>query len=227
MEHTDYCQQEWSRFDLLAVPYEMWAYNPDSGRLRWLSEAVMSDSVCSSPIEADGIIYAMGERGGGSVAIKTGGKGDVTKTHLAWEGKNGSRIGTPILWENRLYWISSGIVNCRDAKTGEEIYAERIPGNATPDSSSSLGGNRGGFGGGRGRGGFGRSADYASAVAVDGHLFQITGSGKTLVVKMTKDFKFVGRNKIAEDGSRFSGTPAIDDGQFFLRSDKHLYCIAK
>ena len=146
---------------------------------------------------------------------------------LAWEGKNGSRIGTPILWENRLYWISSGIVNCRDAKTGEEIYAERIPGNATPDSSSSLGGNRGGFGGGRGRGGFGRSADYASAVAVDGHLFQITGSGKTLVVKMTKDFKFVGRNKIAEDGSRFSGTPAIDDGQFFLRSDKHLYCIAK
>lgn len=205
---------------VLAVPYELWAYNPESGKLRWLSEAVMSDSVCGSPIAQDGMIYAMGERGGGSVAIKTGGKGDVTRTHIAWEGKNGSRIGTPILWENRLYWISSGIANCRDAKTGEEIYAERLPGS----SSARNGGGRGGFGG---RGGGGRSSDYASPVAVAGHLFQTAGSGETLVIKMSKEYEFVGRNKLEGNGARFSGTPAIDNGQLFLRSDKNLYCIAK
>jgi len=185
----------------------------------------MSDSICGSPIAKDGLIYAMGERGGGSVAVQAGGKGDVTKTHIAWEGKNGSRIGTPILWENRMYWISSGIANCRDAKTGEEIYAERISGG----SSTSSGGGRGGFSGrGKfgGRGGGGRSSDYASPVAVAGHLFQITGSGETLVLKLGKEFEFIGRNKLESDGARFSSTPAIDNGQLFLRSDQNLYCIS-
>lgn len=212
---------------LLAVPYEIWAYNPENGRLRWSCEAVMSDSLCGSPIVKDGLVYAMGERGGGSVAIKAGGKGDVTKTHLAWEGKNGSRIGTPILWDNRLYWIGSGIANCRDAKTGEEIFAERVPGgdSSSGRSSGGFGGrSRGGFGGRRGGGG-GRGSDYSSPVAVAGHLFQITGSGETLVLKLTKEFKFVGRNKLTDD-SRFSGTPAVDNGQLFIRSDKNLYCIA-
>ena len=216
---------------LLAVPYELWAYNPENGRLRWSSEAVMSDSVCGSPIEKDGIIYAMGERGGGSVAIKAGGKGDVTKTHLKWEGKNGARIGTPILWEGRLYWIGSGIANCRDAKTGEEVFAERVPAAAGNGgvSSGGFGGRSGGgfsgFGGGRRGGGGGRGSDYSSPVAAGGHLFQVTGSGETLVLKLSKEFKFVGRNKLT-DGSRFSGTPAIDNGQLFIRSDKNLYCIA-
>ncbi len=218
---------------ILAVPYELWAYNPENGKLRWLSEAVLSDSMCGSPIEENGIIYAMGERGGGSVAIKSGGKGDVSKTHLAWEGKNGSRIGTPIFWDDRLYWISASIVNCRDARTGQEIFAERVPGGSvSPAGGADRGGSGGarrnfrggGFGGGRGgRGG----ADYSSPVAVSGHLFQTLSSGETLVVKLTKDFQFVGRNKIANDGSRFTATPAIDNGQLFVRSDRNLYCIGK
>jgi outer membrane protein assembly factor BamB len=213
---------------VLAVPYEIWAYNPANGKLRWLSEAVASDSMCGSPIEKDGVIYAMGERGGGSVAIKAGGKGDVTKTHLAWEGKNGSRIGTPVFWDDRLYWIGSSIINCRDARTGEEIYAERVPGGASSASRSSGGdrGGRGGFGGGRGGFGGRGGADYSSPVAVNGHLYQTLSSGETLVLKMTKDFQFVGRNKIAKDGSKFSATSAIDNGQLFLRSNKNLYCIA-
>jgi outer membrane protein assembly factor BamB len=222
---------------VISVPYEFWGLNPENGKLRWLSEALQTDSSTGSAIAKDGMIYAMGERGGGSVAIRAGGKGDVTKSHIAWEGKDGNRIGTPILWDNKLFFVRSSIVNCRDARTGEEIYAERVasagitPAAAGPGRGAPGGGGftRGGGSGGRTRGGGGGrgGSDYASPVAANGMMYQVLASGTTLVVKLSDKYELVGQNKLIKDGSRFSSTPAISHNNLFIRSDKNLYCIGE
>lgn len=218
------------RADLaIAVPSEVWGFNPDTGKLRWYATGLQSDSFCNSVVTDGSAVFAMSERGGGSVAIKAGGKGDVSATHTLWTGANGSRIATPILWENRLYWISGSIATCRDAKTGAEIYTERIESTgAAAAVAPSQGGNQGFGGGGGRRGGGGMGGgDYASPVAANGHLYHVSRRGEVLVIKLGPKFEIIARNKIEGDTSDHSATPAISNGQLFLRSAKMLYCIGE
>ncbi len=209
---------------VLSVPGEIWGVNPENGKLRWYSEGLRGDSACGSVVTDGGIIYAVGDRGAGSLAVKAGGKDDVSKTRIDWTGGSGARIPTPLLWEGRLYWISGSLANCRDAKTGKDIYAERLPGAASSsgDSPRSFEGR----GQGGGRGGMG-GQDYASPVAANGLLYQVTRRGETLVIRLGPSFELAARNRFASDTSDFSGTPAISDGQLFIRSAKNLYCIAE
>lgn len=211
---------------VISVPGEVWGFNPDTGKLRWYAGGLQSDSVCNSVIADGSTVITMGERGGGSVAIKAGGKGDVSATHTLWTGSNGPRIPTPILWEGRLHWISSNIATCRDAKTGAEIYSERIEssGSGGSENSGGFGGAGGGFGGGGRRGGGG---DYSSPVAANGHLYQVTRRGEVIVIKLGPKFELVARNRIEGDTSDHSATPAISNGNLFLRSSRTLYCIGE
>jgi outer membrane protein assembly factor BamB len=218
---------------VLSVPDEIWGINPETGKLRWYSEGLRGDSVCNSAITDKGIIYALGERGGGSLAVRAGGKGDVTQSNLAWTGPNGPRIPTPVLWEGRLYWVSGSLANCRDAATGKEIYAERLPsasgtaaaesGPETRDRDSGGGFDRGGRGGGGGD----RGQGYSSPVAANGYLYQIVQRGEMVVIKMGPTFELVARNRFRGDNSDFSATPAISEGQMFIRSARHLYCVGE
>lgn len=201
----------------IAVPGEIWAFNPDTGKLRWYAQGLQSDSVCNSLVTDGRAVFAMSERGGGSVAVKAGGKGDVSATNTLWTGPNGSRISTPILWEDRLYWVSGSIATCRDAKTGAEIYTERIESSGAQDFGGGGGRRGGGMGGG----------DYASPVAANGHLYHVGRRGEVLVIKLGPKFELIARNKIEGDSSDHSATPAISDGQLFLRSAKTLYCVGE
>jgi outer membrane protein assembly factor BamB len=226
---TPVISQSGDRVDvLISVPGEIWALNPETGKLRWYCDGLMSDSVCNSLLVEDDVIYALGERGGGSLAVRAGGQGNVSASHTVWTGANGPRIPTPILWEGRLHWISGSIAACRDAATGAEIYTERL---ATSSELAAAGRSAppeggGGFGRGRGGGGMG-GQDYASPVAAGGYLFHVTRRGEVLVTKMGSNFELVARNRIEGDNSDFSATPAISDGQLFLRSARTVYCIAE
>ena len=212
---------------VIAVPQEIWAFNPDTGKLRWYCESVDSDSMCSSVVAHDGIVYAVEGRNGGSVAVRAGGEGDVTKTHVLWSGRDRGRIGTPIYFEDRLYWISGGIANCIDAKTGKPIFKNRL-GSATavvdePESERPArgGGGRGGRGGGGGRGG----QDYSSPVVADGKLYYVNRSGQTTVIKLGTEYEQLASNRFESDTSDYNATPAIVDGELFIRSNAFLYCV--
>lgn len=208
----------------IAVPGEVWGFNPDTGKLRWYATGLQSDSVCNSVVTDGSAVFAMSERGGGSVAIKAGGKGDVSATNTLWTGPNGSRISTPVLYEGRLYWISGSIATCRDAETGAEIYNERIESTGAAPLQE---GNQG-FGGGGRRGGGGMGGgDYASPVVANGHMYHVGRRGEVLVVKLGPKFELISRNAIEGDTSDHSATPAISNGQLFLRSAKMLYCIGE
>jgi outer membrane protein assembly factor BamB len=227
------------RTDLvIAVPFEVWGLNPESGKLRWYCEALGVNYYCSSVVTDGDVIYGVEQNmGGGSIAVRAGGKGDVTQTHVVWSGRDNNRIGTPLIHEGRLYFVSGKVVNCVDAKTGERVYQERVAGGAAPAQPSGQPGQSGQPGGGRNRfgggggfgGGFGGGRggqDYSSPIAADGKIYWVARSGEAYVLKLGDTFERLAVNRVTEDREDFSATPAVSDGQLFIRSSKHLYCIA-
>jgi outer membrane protein assembly factor BamB len=80
--------------------------------------------------------------------------------------------------------------------------------------------------GGGGMGG-GMSGDYASPVVAEGKLYYTTRSGNMFVIQLGSEFRQLAVNRVTEDVEDFSGTPAISNGELFIRSNKHLYCVAE
>jgi hypothetical protein len=78
----------------------------------------------------------------------------------------------------------------------------------------------GGFGGGRGQ-------DYSSPVASDGKLYFFSRAGKGTVLALGTEFDQLASNTFASDDEQFSATPAISNGELFVRSSRRLYCIAQ
>ncbi|MEQ8786721.1 MAG: PQQ-binding-like beta-propeller repeat protein [Pirellulaceae bacterium] len=259
---------------VFSVPYELWAFNPENGKLRWYCESINSSSMCASAVAHDGVIYAVGGQSGGSIAVRTGGKDDVTESHVVWTGRDRGRIGTPVYHDGRLYFVSSKVVNCLDAKTGDRIYQSRLTsaGESTADARDDadsaddndpprgrggfgggsgpggpggrggfsgrggFGGGRGGFGGGGfGGGGFGGGGgfagrggqDYSSPVIADGKLYYVARSGDMHVVALGSQFKQLATNRFSSDDGEFNATPAISNGELFIRSSKYLYCVSE
>tara|TARA_R110002049_G_scaffold4601_5_gene32739 strand:+ start:1032097 stop:1033578 length:1482 start_codon:yes stop_codon:yes gene_type:complete len=125
------------RTDLvIGVPFEFWGLNPDTGKLRWYSEIMDTDQYSSSVVESGGVVYGIEGRGGGSVAVKVGGKGDVTESNTVWNGNDSSRFGSPLVYDGRVYFFSGGIANCIDANDGSSIFKERLPSSDTADRGS-------------------------------------------------------------------------------------------
>ena len=130
---------------MLGVPFEFWGLNPETGKLRWYSEIMNTDQYSSSVVESGGVVYGIEGRGGGSVAVKIGGKGDVTDSNTVWSGNDSSRFGSPLIYDGRVYFFSNGVANCISAEDGNSIFKGRLPGASVAD--------RGGDGGGRPEGG--------------------------------------------------------------------------
>jgi hypothetical protein len=191
---------------ILALPNELWALNPDTGKLRWYASTGMSGNVAPSVVPGKGVVYAFGGFPQlAAVAVKTGGKGDVTASHVLWSSRDSSYIPTPVLHEGRLYFASdAGFAVCLDAKTGSLLYKERLPG-----ASAS------------GRGG---KPFYASAVLANGQVYAVSRRNGTFVFPAAPEFKVVAQNKLTDD-TQFNATPALDGQTIFLRSDRYLYCI--
>ena len=223
---------------VIGAPNEIWAINPATGKLKWYCTAMATDQFNSSVVVSDGMIYAVEGRGGGSIAVKAGGKGDVTASNVVWSGKDSNRFATPLIYEGRMYLISGGTAKCLNAADGKEIFQSRLqasaasgepaaggsPGQAAPGQPAG-----GGFGGGgRGRGGFGggRGSDYSSPVIGDGKIYYVTRAGDIHVLKASDSFEKLATNRLTVDAEDFSASPAISNGQIFIRSSKHLYCVS-
>lgn len=223
---------------VIGVPYEFWSLNPKTGKLLWYCDAINSNSMCSSVVAADGVVYAVesGPGGGGGVAVKVGGQGNVTESHRVWSNRDRSRVGTPVIHEGLMYYVSSGIAYAVDVKTGEQVYRGRLQGSSRSENSESsddrenrFGGNRfggGRFGGGGGRGG-GGGQDYSSPIIADGKLFYARRNGDVYVLKLGREFQQLAVNNFASADGDFSATPAVSDGELFIRGGKLLYCVTQ
>jgi outer membrane protein assembly factor BamB len=225
----------------LSVIGEIWGLSNTTGKLRWFADGVNSRNAQVSLIVDNGVVYAAGEE---AYAVKVNGKGDVSESNTIWEGRIRTSYATPVLVDGHLFSVSSSIVECIDAKSGERVFQERLVssggggGNgqrgggdrdfAGPGGGpgGGFGGGRGGFGGGRGRGGPG-GGDYASPVVANGKIYVTTNAGNIHVFEAKPEFNLLASNDMSFDKSGFGATPAVSDGCLFLRSNTHLYCIGE
>jgi outer membrane protein assembly factor BamB len=186
---------------VVSVQDRVLGLDPENGKELWRAEGVHR-YVCPSVVAHEGIVYAIGG-GSTSLAVKAGGRGDVTKTHVVWRENKGSNVGSPIYFQGHLYWASDGggTVFCQDAATGKVIYSERL----APASGQIWG----------------------SPVLADGNLYYVSKDRGVYVVAADRKFKLLAHNVIAGDKSRSNASLAVSNGQLFLRNDEYLYCIGK
>jgi outer membrane protein assembly factor BamB len=189
---------------VVAVPGEVWGLDPRTGKLRWHAEMGLTGNVSPSVIVDGETVYVFGGfRSSGSLAVRAGGRGDVSKTHVLWTSRTSSYVATPVLHDGHLYWIDDkGLAFCADAKTGKEIYKERVR-----EITS----------GGR--------PVYASPVVAGEKVVVVSRYDGTIVLPATPRYEVLAHNVFEGDDSDSSGTPALVDGRIYLRSGKFLYAI--
>ena len=128
------------------------------------------------------------------IAIRSGGKDDVRQTHVKWSVNEGiGQVPSPLVYRGRVYLVKhGGIVTCFNAETGDRIYSEKL----------------------------GPRVYYnASPVAADGKIYFCSWSGVVFVLQAGDTFKVLSRNKL---GERINATPALVDGNIYLRTAKHI-----
>ena len=87
---------------LFGVPGKVIAIDPTSGQQVWSADSPIQDAVCSSILVDNGVAYIMGGRNGKGIAIRLGGTGDVTDTHILWNRPIRSSICTPVIYGDRM-----------------------------------------------------------------------------------------------------------------------------
>ncbi len=187
---------------VLNVKDRMLGFDPASGEQLWTFTTRQAFGA-PSPIAHEGRIYSYVSHPNALVAMRPGGQGDVTKTHLIWKAERiGSSVTSPVLYQGRLYGIDrQGIVGCVDAATGKVLYRQRLQAE--------------------------NAKFYASPVAADGKIYFVSREHGVYVVAAGPKFSVLAVNRFGADTSVCNATPAIHDGQLLLRSNRFLYCLGK
>ncbi|MEX2142236.1 MAG: PQQ-binding-like beta-propeller repeat protein, partial [Pirellulales bacterium] len=184
---------------VVAIMRKILGFNPATGKELWSCETNINWYMAPSMVAHEGVVYSVGGRSGGALAVRAGGRGDVTATHRLWTGRKGSNVTSPVYHDGHVYWMHEnlGIAYCAKASSGEIVYEVRVP-------------NCGQV--------------YASPVLGDGKLYYFARDGKTYVLPAEPRFEVLAVNSLGERGT-FNASPAIADRRVYLRSNRYLYCI--
>jgi outer membrane protein assembly factor BamB len=186
--------------DELVVAGSQWivSYQPTTGKELWRVDHGSGFSLVPRPVAGQGMVYFSTGFGKAQLwAIRLGGKGDVTKTHVAWKAtKQIPTKPSPVLIDGRVIVMAdSGVASCFDAVTGKVLWVKRVAGNYS-----------------------------ASPLWADGKLFLASQEGKISVVKPSETFELVAENELE---GQFMASPIAIGRSLFVRSDTHLYRIEK
>ena len=179
---------------------EIFAFDPVTGKKLWWCAGV-EDYIVPVPVFHDGIVYCLGGRSNRAIAVKLGGRGDVTKTHKLWESTTGANVTSPVYHDGYLYWASDkAIENCLRASDGEEVYRERLPT---------------------------RGRIYSSIVRAGNKLYVTTRDQGIVVLAAKPEYEELAVNVIESDQTLMNASPAVSENQILLRTDRFLYCIGE
>jgi len=186
--------------DELAVTVKGWilGFDPKTGKELWRCAAI-DDYICPSIVSHEGILYALGGRRSNAVAVRSGGRGDVTATHKLWQADVGANVCSPVVHDGHLYWVSDRVrtAYCLSLSDGSVKYAERVG-----------------------------PQPYASTLLADSRFYVVTRTGGTLVLAAKPQFEQLALNKL-DDQSQFNASAIVCNGTLILRSDENLYCLKK
>jgi outer membrane protein assembly factor BamB len=186
---------------VVAATRKVRSYDFESGKLLWETAGLGMNTI-PSPVQQGDLVYVMsGYRDPNLMAIRLGRSGDLTGTDaIVWSQTRGtSYTSSPVLHDGKLYVLTDrGMLSCFNAATGEPYYhQERLPG---PHSFK------------------------ASPVGAAGKLYLASEEGDVIVVKMGPQFEVIATNTLKDQ--MFIASPAIVDGEIFLRGQSTLFCIS-
>ena len=185
---------------IVSASRKVHAYDFETGKPLWEC-AGLGQNTIPAPVTDGSLVFVMsGFRNPNLLAIRLGRDGDLTGTDaVVWQNQRGnSYTSSPVLADGKLYVLTdSGMLSCFDAKTGKAYYQQqRLP---KPYNFK------------------------ASLVAAGGKLYLASEEGDVIVVNMGEKFEVVATNTL--EGQTFIGTPAIADGEIYLRGQNTLFCI--
>ena len=168
--------------------------DPRSGSPLWTVGGMRRECI-PTPVIANGLLYAVS---GPTLAIRPGGRGDVTESHVVWENSRGSPVVPSAIVVGDYYYLvdDDGIATCLKVDSGERVWQKRLPGAFT-----------------------------ASPVATASHIYFTSEAGETTVIKAHQSsYEQVSRSGLDES---VYASAAITNTQLLIRTTKHLWCIAK
>ena len=171
------------------------SYDPRNGKRHWIVDGPTEQFVASMVYDGKYVLATGGYPERHTLAIRPGGKGNVTDTHIAWRTTRGAAyVPSPIISGRYLLMVAdSGIASCFEARTGKRHWMERLPGGHSP-----------------------------SPVSADGLVYFVSDRGVTTIIRPSETFAVIAKNELGEP---VSASPAISQGQIFLRTHQNLYCI--
>ena len=188
---------------VLNAPRRVMGFDPDTGTEMWRCDGIPDGYICPTVITHEDVVFAIGGRKNTAIAVRAGGRGDVTQTHVLWTTDRGSNVSSPVYLDGHLYWCheSRGKAYCLDAKTGKIVYEESL----TPRPG----------------------LIYSSFTAADGKLYAPSQEKGTYVVAAKPEFQQLAVNQFQDDASRTNGSIAVSNNQLIMRTDKAIYCIGQ
>ena len=151
-----------------------------------------------SPFAYEGVIYtSRGYRSSPFLAIRPGGSGDVSSSHVVWRVPSGAPyISSLVQYDGLIYMVGDvGVLTVTDLKSGERVFQERIGGVYT-----------------------------ASPVAADGKVYLTSEDGEIIVVEAGRTPRILARNRL---NARLLASPAVSSGRLFIRSDDALIAVGR
>ena len=170
-------------------------HDVETGKQIW-SVYSRGEGVTSSPVLGEDLIFTSSGFEAPTIrAIRPGGNGDVTESHIVWEQKRGvPALPSPLYVEPFLYTITrSNILHCIEAKTGDVVWQERLDGNYS-----------------------------ASPLLADGRIYITSEEGITTVLEPGPRYQEITQNTL---GGKTMASIAVSQGNFFIRTGESLYCI--
>ena len=185
---------------VVSVDGKVLGFDPGTGEKLWECASV-SHNGRPSVVADNGIVYVASGPYPLTIAIRAGGRGDVTGSHVLWRLRRTPTVGTPLYHDGYLYWVEAhrAVAVCIKAETGEAIYEKRLSGAGWV---------------------------YASLILADGKLYAVTRQRGTIVLAVGPEFEELARNDLG-DRSIFNATPVVSNGELLLRSNRYLYCIGR
>ena len=178
------------------------AYAPDTGRELWTAEGNLFE-VIPTPVVGHDLVFCSSGRSGPTLAIRPGGHGDVTSTHIVWSSPKGSPfVPSPIIVGDNIYMINDmlSIVTAHRARTGKLVFQGRLGSTAKKEGFS------------------------ASPVNIGDKIFFTNDDGETFVLRAGDEFELMHVNRI---GARTLASPALVGGSWYFRTEHELLRIAE
>jgi len=190
---------------VLAGADHVTAHDAQTGEQLWISGGLAvphkAGRTISGPAAGDGVVVAVAsgfQNRGWLLAVRGGGRGDVTASHRQWEARrNAPDCPTPVVYQDMVFLIrDDGIASCLDLKTGQAHWSERL---------------------------FAANVKV-SPVAGDGRVYFMSGTGETKVLRAGAKFEVLAENPLGEETLC---SPALSQGKMFVRTRGHLWAIEK